>query len=41
MLFKKIIAGYSENHAKLEIQNAALLTVIADGSYSYRTAFKG
>jgi hypothetical protein len=29
-LFKEIIAVYSENHAK-QIQNAALLTVKADG----------
>jgi hypothetical protein len=41
MLFKEIIAVYSENHAKPEIQNAALLTVKADGSYSYRSALKG
>jgi hypothetical protein len=40
MLFKEIIAVYSENHAK-PIQNAALLTVRADGSYSYRSALKG
>jgi hypothetical protein len=40
MLFKEIIAVYSENHAK-PTQNAALLTVKADGSYSYRSALKG
>jgi hypothetical protein len=40
MLFKEIIAVYSENHAKL-IQTAALLTDKADGSYSYRSALKG
>jgi hypothetical protein len=38
-LFKEIIAVYSDNHAK-QIQNAALLTVKADGSYSYRLALK-
>jgi hypothetical protein len=41
MLFKEIIAVYSEDYAKEEIQNAALLTVKADGSYSYRWALKG
>jgi hypothetical protein len=40
-LFKEIIAVYSENHAKPIIQNAALLTVKADGSYSYFSALKG
>jgi hypothetical protein len=40
MMFKEIIAAYSENHAK-PIQNAALLTVRADGSYSYRSALQG
>jgi hypothetical protein len=41
MLFKEMIAVYSENHAKLINTNAALLTVKADGSYSYRSALKG
>jgi hypothetical protein len=41
MLFKEIIAVYSENNAKPNIQNAALLTVKANGSYSYRSALKG
>jgi hypothetical protein len=39
MLFKEIIAVYSENHT-MPIQNAALMTVKADGSYSYRSALK-
>jgi hypothetical protein len=38
-LFKEIIAVYSENHAKPI--NSALLTVKADGSYSYRSGLKG
>jgi hypothetical protein len=37
-LFKEIIAVYSENQ---KIQNAALLTVKADGSYSYHSTLKG
>jgi hypothetical protein len=41
MLFKEIITVYSENHAKPINKNAALLTVKADGSYSYRSALKG
>jgi hypothetical protein len=41
MLFKEIIDVYSENYTKQKIQNAALLTVKADGSYSYRSALKG
>jgi hypothetical protein len=41
MLFKEIIAVYSENHTKPKIQNTALLTVKADGSYSYLSALKG
>jgi hypothetical protein len=40
-LFKEIIAVYSENHKKQYIQNEALLTVKADGSYSYRSALNG
>jgi hypothetical protein len=35
MLFKEIIAVYSENHAK------PINAVKADGSYSYRSALKG
>jgi hypothetical protein len=41
MLIKKIIAVYSENHTKPINTNAVLLTVKADGSYSYRSALKG
>jgi hypothetical protein len=42
MLFKEIIAVYNENHTKPIIKkNAALQTVKADGSYSYRSALKG
>jgi hypothetical protein len=41
MLFKEIIAVYSENHTKPINTKAALLTVKADGSYSYRSALKG
>jgi hypothetical protein len=43
MLFKEIIAVLRENHAKPINKNAAvdLLTVKADGSYSYRSALKG
>jgi hypothetical protein len=36
ILITEIIAVYSENHT-----NAVLLTVKADGSYSYRSALKG
>jgi hypothetical protein len=42
MLFKEIIAVYSENHTKpINIQIVALLTVKADGLYSYRSDLKG
>jgi hypothetical protein len=42
MLFKEIIAVYSYNHTKpINTKKAALLTVKADGSYSYRSALKG
>jgi hypothetical protein len=40
-MFKEIIAVYSENHKKQQIQKAALLTVNVDGSYSYRLGLKG
>jgi hypothetical protein len=40
MLFKEIIAVYCENQTKLWVQNAALMTVKADGTYSYRSALK-
>jgi hypothetical protein len=40
-LFKEIIAVCCENHTKPININAALLTVKADGSYSYRSALKG
>jgi hypothetical protein len=40
MLFKEVIAVYSENHAK-PINTNALLTVKAGGSYSYHSAVKG
>jgi hypothetical protein len=36
MLFKEIIAVYSDNHIKPI--NATLLNVKADGSYRYRSA---
>jgi hypothetical protein len=39
MLFKEIIAVYSENHAKPI--NTKCSTVRADGSYSYRSALRG
>jgi predicted nucleotide-binding protein (sugar kinase/HSP70/actin superfamily) len=35
MLFKKIIAVYSENHAKHDIQNAELLIYNACGTCRY------
>jgi hypothetical protein len=41
MLFKEIIAVYSENHAKPIIQKAVLLSVKAGGKYSYHLALKG
>jgi hypothetical protein len=41
MLFKGIIDVYSENHAKPITHNAVLLTVKADGSYSYRSTLEG
>jgi hypothetical protein len=41
MLFKEIIAVYSENNTKPINKNAALLTVKADGAYNYRSALKG
>jgi hypothetical protein len=41
MLFKEVITVYSENHTKPVHKNVALLTVKADGSYSYRLALKG
>jgi hypothetical protein len=42
MLFKEIIAVYSENHAKpINSKNAALVTAKANGSYSYRSGLKG
>jgi hypothetical protein len=40
-LFKEIIAVYRENHTKPINTNRTLLTVKADGSYSYRSALKG
>jgi hypothetical protein len=40
MLFKEIIAVYSENHAK-PINTKCNFTIKADGSYSYRSALKG
>jgi hypothetical protein len=40
-LFKEIIAVYIDNDTKPINENAALLTVKADGSYSYRSALKG
>jgi hypothetical protein len=45
MLFKEIIAVYSENHTKhtnlLCVQNAELLIVIEDGTNNYQWALKG
>jgi hypothetical protein len=41
MLFKEIIAVYSEEHTKPINTNSALLTVKADGSYNYRSALQG
>jgi hypothetical protein len=45
MLFKEIIAVYSENYTKpintLRGQNAEVLIVQADGTYSYQWAVKG
>jgi hypothetical protein len=35
MLFKEIIAVYSENHTKPYAQNAELLVVKAGGTYNY------
>jgi hypothetical protein len=40
MLFKEIIAVYSENHAK-PINTNELLSVKAGGSYSYHSALNG
>jgi hypothetical protein len=45
MLFKEIIAVYSENHTKsintLYRQNAELLDVKAGGTYKHHLALKG
>jgi hypothetical protein len=41
MLFKEVIAVYSDNHTKPINKNTALMTVQADGSYSYRSDLKG
>jgi hypothetical protein len=41
MLFKEVIAAYSENHTEAINTNAALLNAKADGSYSYCLALKG
>jgi len=41
MLFKEIIAVYSENHTKPININAALLIVKAGGIYSYHLYLKG
>jgi hypothetical protein len=40
MLFKEIIAVYCEHQTKLWVKNAALMTVKADGTYSYRSALE-
>jgi hypothetical protein len=40
MLFKEIIAVYSEKHVEFT-QNAQLLFVKADGTYSYHWVLKG
>jgi hypothetical protein len=36
MLFKEIIAVYAETILNPYIQNAALLTIKGDGTYTYR-----
>jgi hypothetical protein len=41
MPFQEVIAVYCENHMKLCVKNAALMTVRADGTYSYRLELKG
>jgi hypothetical protein len=41
MLFKEIIAVYTRNHTNPYIQNTALLTFKADGTYSYHSSLKG
>jgi hypothetical protein len=41
MLFTEIIAVYSKNYKKPGNTNRALLTVKADGIYSYHSAVKG
>jgi len=41
MLFKEIIAVYSENHTELFIQNAGLLIIKVGGIYIYHRALKG
>jgi hypothetical protein len=41
MLFKEVIAVYIQSHKEnQQIKNVTLLTVKADGSYSYRSALK-
>jgi hypothetical protein len=42
MMFKEIIAVYSENYAKpIRVNTNELLTDKAGGSYSYHSALKG
>jgi hypothetical protein len=41
MLFKEIIAVYTENTLNLQIQNVVLLIVKVSGTYSYHWALKG
>jgi Cys-tRNA synthase (O-phospho-L-seryl-tRNA:Cys-tRNA synthase) len=41
MLFKEIIAVYSENHTKSININVVLLIVKADGTYGYLSDLKG
>jgi hypothetical protein len=41
MLFKEIIAVYTEAHTKQKIQNSALLIVQAGGINSYQWVLKG
>jgi hypothetical protein len=45
ILFRKIIAVYSENHSKqiniMSEQNAELLIIKAGGTYSYHWSLKG
>jgi hypothetical protein len=41
MLFKEIIAVYTENHAKPKTKTSQLLAVEPGGTYIYNSALKG